>query len=275
MNATKGYYSLVQFYPDLSRLEAANVGVILHVPERGFIRARMASGNDRVRRFFSGQDIGELEHINFIKQALANRLEVERHLFKTPEDLQRFAEQQANDLLVTRPRFVKVTDPEQALESLFVELVGGRGQRPERDEVEPIRHLLKRTFQKEKLEPLLRRNVTVRIPAFHTELTIPFAFDNGACNLIQPYRFAHATPGGIRSAACQLAVQGSSLHREPDPKLGQLQLLIVGAFRKQAVEEEGVVRDILNETGVKLFTWQRIAELTHKIRTTGKPVTAQ
>jgi len=147
MNATKGYYSLVQFYPDLSRLEAANVGVILHVPERGFIRARMASGNDRVRRFFSGQDIGELEHINFIKQALANRLEVERHLFKTPEDLQRFAEQQANDLLVTRPRFVKVTDPEQALESLFVELVGGRGQRPERDEVEPIRRLLKRTFQ--------------------------------------------------------------------------------------------------------------------------------
>ena len=82
-------------------------------------------------------------------------------------------------------------------------------------------------------------------------------------------------PGERLRAACQLAVQGSSLHREPDPKLGQLQLLIVGAFRKQAVEEEGVVRDILNETGVKLFTWQRIAELTHKIRTTGKPVTAQ
>jgi hypothetical protein len=93
--------------------------------------------------------------------------------------------------------------------------------------------------------------------------------------LIQPYRFGHSTPTGIRSAACQLAVQGSSLHREPDAKLGHLQLLVVGAFRKQAQEEEGVVRDILNETGVKLFTWQRIAELTEKIRTTGKPVPPQ
>lgn len=272
MNATKGYFSLVQFCPDLSRLEAANVGVILQVPDRGFIRAQMASGNDRVRRFFSGQELGGLEHINIMKQALANRLEVEQDQFKSPDDLRRFAEQQANKLVVTPPRFVKVFNPEQDLENLFNELVGGRGQRRERDEVEPVRRLLIRAFEKEKLGPLLRRNVTVRIPAFHTELTVPFAFDNGACNLIQPFRFSHATPSGIRNAACQLAVQGISLHRQPDEKLGQMQLLIVGAFRKEAQEEEGVVRDILDETGVKLFTWQRIAELTERIRTTGKPV---
>jgi len=272
MNATKGYYSLVQFCPDLSRLETANVGVILQVPERGFIRAQMASGNDRVRRFFSGQDLGGLEHINIMKQALANRLEVEQDQFKTPEDLRRFAEQQANKLVVTPPRFVKVFNPEQDLENLFNELVGGRGQRRERDDVEPVRRLLIRTFEKEKLSPFLRRNVIVRIPAFHTELTIPFAFDNGACNLIQPFRFSYATATGIRSAACQLAVEGSSLHRQPDEKLGQMQLLVVGAFRKEAQEEEGAVRDILQETGVKLFTWQRIGELTETIRTTGKPV---
>ena len=272
MNATKGYFSLVQFCPDLSRLEAANVGIILQVPERGFIRAQMASGNDRVRRFFSGQDLGGLEHINIMKQALANRLEVEQDQFKTPEDLRRFAEQQANKLVVTPPRFVKVFNPEQDLENLFNELVGGRGQRPERDEVKPVLRLLARTFEKAKLGPFLRRNVTVRIPAFHTELTIPFAFDNGACNLIQPFRFSHATPTGIRNAACQLAVQGISLHHQPDEKLGQMQLLIVGAFRKEAQEQEGAVRDILDETGVTLFTWQRIAELTEKIRTTGKPV---
>ena len=275
MNASKGYYSLVQFCPDLSRLEAANVGVILQVPERGFLRARMARGNDRVRRFFSGQDIGELEHINFMKQALANRLEIERHLFNTPEDLQRFAEQQANDLLVTRPRFVKVTDPDQELASLFDELVGGRAQRSERDDVEPVQRLLKRMFEKEKLQPLMRCNVTVRIPAFHSDLTVPFAFDNGACNLIQPYRFGHATAGGIRSAACQLAVQGSSMHREPDAKLGRLRLLVVGAFPKQAGEEESVVRDILSETGVDLFTWQRVGALIEKIRATAKPVPAR
>ena len=79
----------------------------------------------------------------------------------------------------------------------------------------------------------------------------------------------------VRSAATPVGGAGKLPPPRADPKLGQLQLLIVGAFRKQAVEEEGVVRDILNETGVKLFTLARIAELTHKIRTTGKPVTAQ
>ncbi len=107
------------------------------------------------------------------------------------------------------------------------------------------------------------------------ELTVPFAFYNGACNLIQPARFNQSTPGGIRCAACQLAVEGSSLHKHPDKKLGEMQLLVVGAFRKQAHEEETGVRDILRETGVTLYSWQRIGELTEKIRKTGKPAPEQ
>lgn len=274
MNATKGFFSLVQFCPDLSRLEAANVGVILLAPHHGFIKARMATGNDRVRRFF-GPDARGLESINFMKQALATRIEVERDQLKSVEDLQRFAEQQANKLAVTPPRFVKVFNPEQDLENLFNELIGGRGQRQPADEVEPVRRLLSRAIKKEKLDDFVRRNVTVRIPAFHTELTVPFAFYNGACNLIQPARFNQSTPAGIRSAACQLAVEGSSLHRQPDEKLGQMQLLVVGAFRKQAHEEESIVRDILRETGVSLYSWQRIGELTERIRKTGKPAPKQ
>ena len=70
-------------------------------------------------------------------------------------------------------------------------------------------------------------------------------------------------------------MEGSSLHRQPDEKLGQMQLLVVGAFRKQAHEEESVVRDILRETGVSLYSWQRIGELTEKIRKTGKPAPKQ
>ena len=40
MNATKGYFSLVQYCPDLARQEAANVGVVLFCPDLQFIRAR-------------------------------------------------------------------------------------------------------------------------------------------------------------------------------------------------------------------------------------------
>ena len=38
MKPSKGYYSLIQYCPDLGRLEAANVGVLLFCPERGFLK---------------------------------------------------------------------------------------------------------------------------------------------------------------------------------------------------------------------------------------------
>ena len=54
MNAHRGYYSLIQYCPDLSRLEAVNVGVVLFCPEPRFIEARTSAGNDKPRRLFGG-----------------------------------------------------------------------------------------------------------------------------------------------------------------------------------------------------------------------------
>lgn len=53
MKTYKGYYSLIQFCPDLSRHEMANVGVLLFVPDRKFISARTNTNNERVRVFWS------------------------------------------------------------------------------------------------------------------------------------------------------------------------------------------------------------------------------
>jgi len=39
MDARKGYYTLIQFRPDASRLEAVNMGILLFCPETGFIAA--------------------------------------------------------------------------------------------------------------------------------------------------------------------------------------------------------------------------------------------
>jgi len=40
MSLTKGYYSIIQYCPDPSRLEAVNIGVALFCPELRFLRAR-------------------------------------------------------------------------------------------------------------------------------------------------------------------------------------------------------------------------------------------
>ena len=81
METSKGYYSLIQYCPDLARLEAANIGVILFCPERGFLRAKTAQGNDRIRRFFGSQD-NDWTQINAVKNAIINRLEVTGKDFK-------------------------------------------------------------------------------------------------------------------------------------------------------------------------------------------------
>jgi len=49
---SKGYFSLVQYCPDVARQEAVNVGVVLLCPEQKFIGVKITPGNQRIRRFF-------------------------------------------------------------------------------------------------------------------------------------------------------------------------------------------------------------------------------
>ena len=122
MRAQKGYYSVVQYCPDSSRLEVANLGVLLFVPEKRFVQARFSGGNDRVRRFFGKRD---LDFINHQKHALETRLTKDSDRFKTLSDLENFIAKRANEVVLTPPRSVKVTVAEEELKSLCERLVGG------------------------------------------------------------------------------------------------------------------------------------------------------
>jgi hypothetical protein len=83
----KGSYSVIQYCPDLSRLEAASVGVLLFCPEAKFIAARTSAGNDRVGRFFGSESLDPF-FLNSAKRSIENRLRVDRDRFQTLEDLQ-------------------------------------------------------------------------------------------------------------------------------------------------------------------------------------------
>ena len=64
----KGYYSILQFVPDLERSEGANIGVVLFCPEKHFLKVQTATGNDRVRRFFGPEDNIDLDLDRFDKE---------------------------------------------------------------------------------------------------------------------------------------------------------------------------------------------------------------
>jgi Protein of unknown function (DUF3037) len=273
MESSKGYYSLIQYCPDLARLEAANIGVILFCPELKFIRAKVAQGNDRIRRFFGSQD-DDWTQINAVKNTIVNRLEVTGKEFKSLDDLTNFIATRANEVQVTAPRPMKVSEPETDLDELFEDLVGGRSKQPLKYSALPVEKALERTFREKGVDEFIRRDVTVTVPAFHKSLTVPFGFQNGRFNLIQPVRFQQITELRILDTACRHAVEGRSLYEHPDEKLGQLKLIVVGSFVPESSEYKDLVNDILKENKVDLHSIDEVQKLVDEIRTTGKVLPA-
>jgi hypothetical protein len=273
MNATKGYYSLVQYCPDLARQEAANVGIVLFCPERGFIKARMASANHRVRRFF-GEEADGYRHLNAMKESLAGRLEVEAGDFRSLDDLTRFVETRANKIQLSRPKPVKVFDPERDLAALYEELVvePARLVSPKADL--PLRERLDAVLGEARMQPYLRRNLQVEVPALKRPLEVPYGFQNGRLNLIQPVPFTQKFNAQITRAACVHAVEGRSIFKHPHPQFGEMQLLVVADFETTAADARSTVADIFAESDVRLLTPDQLPSLAQEITAHGRLVPA-
>ena len=269
MNATKGYYSLVQYCPDIARAESANVGVVLFCPDQGFIQAKMVETNHRTRRFF-GEEADNYQHLNAMKDALATRLEVEKAEFGRLEDLQLFVETRANKIILTPPKPVKVFDPQTDLAALFKELV----EEPERQltarAMLPLRKRLDAVLMDQALKPFLRTDLKVQIPTMKKTLDVPYGFQNGRFNLICPVEFTQNSESRIKNAACIHAVEGLSLFHHPDAQLGAMQLVVVAEFVNATPDTATTVRNIFAESKVLMFTPDALGDLRTEILNCGK-----
>ncbi len=225
MNASKGYYCVIQFCPDPSRAEAANIGVLLFCPERRFISARTAGRNTRVRQFF-GPDSFDRQQLDAAKRAIEERLQVERDQFRSLDDLERFIDTRANEIIITPPRLIRVVDPERELADLFDELVGGPARRePRQPEIPELDQALR--------APRLRARILfdqrVEVPVLGRAINVPYAYRNGRLNLVKPQNFsAEERPATL--AAIRLAVEGDLLQRYPEPSGTERRLIVVSAF---------------------------------------------
>ena len=264
----KGYYSLIQYCPDLGRMEAANIGVLLFCPEQRFLKAVTAGSNSRIRQFF-GSEGHDWIRINAFKKGLEDRLVRESGSIEKLEDLQRFIDQRANLLQITSPRPMRVGDPEEELNQLFRELLG---ETAHREPSKAFRRLLGERLAKAGLDKKIRRDITVSVPVLGKEVEIPFGFQNGRFNLISPVKFEAVDPEQSLSTACKYAVEGRSLYDTPNAKLGELQLVIVGRFRAKDNESPARVERILQDHHVKLFRDSEVPRLIDEIRRTGKDI---
>jgi hypothetical protein len=187
MNPVKGYYSLIQFCPDASRLETVNVGVILLCPERGFLDARTCRANSRVRQAF-GRKV-DAKALDLAKRAMESRVRGAREDVRSREDLAEFARLQANALMITAPRPMRVVDPEADLEALYNELVGGEPQKRERRSEPEVKTRLDEIFQRPSLKDRIVVKPQVTVPVLDRRFPVPYAYQNGAFNLVRPEVF--------------------------------------------------------------------------------------
>jgi len=125
-SARRGYYSIIQYCPDLSRMEAANIGVVLFCPEPCFLGTRTSPDDQRIRRFFGAEGV-DWDHVEFAKQAILSRLSDPAE-FRTIRDLEHFAATRANEIQMTAPRPCKVFEPEAELDQLYEQLVAQRAE---------------------------------------------------------------------------------------------------------------------------------------------------
>jgi hypothetical protein len=269
MNSAKGYYSIVQYCPDLSRFEAANVGVLLFCPERAYLKAVTVKNNSRIIRFF-GSAGHDWKRINAFKRGLVDRLQKEAADIKSIDDLKQFIAMRAGLLQITTPRSMRIVDPDKDLKDLYEQVIGepiktSRGK--------SLRRYIGDRLSSAGLEKKVARNVPVNVPVLEKQIEFPYGFRNGRFNLINPVRFLAADPEQSVNTACKYAVEGQSLFEHSDPKLGELQLVIVGQFRPKDRESPKRVRRVFEEYNVKLYRTEEIPELIDEIRQTGKELT--
>lgn len=246
MHAHRGYYSLIQFCPNPSRLEAVNVGVVLFCPELGFLSARTCGDNRRARKIIAREQFDE-HALNAAKHAIANRFVADRSAFRSIEDLQAFVERRANALQLTTPRPVKVFDPPRDLDSLFDELVGGVALRVSTKRVPAVPEL-EALFQRLQREGRAQLNVSLTVPVLGSQLRVPYTYQNGVLNLVKPERFPEDRGKALRIAG-QLALHGDLLRRHQE-QLGQpAELIVVASYPECADLGDAPERiaDVLSE----------------------------
>ena len=130
--AVQGYYCLIQYSPDPARLESINQGVLLFCPEPRFLKCRTSSSTRRLEKAF-GRGSFDPQQVRFAVQSLVDRLEVESARFETVDDLRKFIDTRAGQIVLSQPRPASITSPDGYLEALFGELVGGGAARENSD----------------------------------------------------------------------------------------------------------------------------------------------
>lgn len=224
MPQTRALYSVVQYVPDASRAEAANVGVVLYVPSRRWLEVRLSQSLERVRQFFKPHR-HERKRIEMAMESLRQRLLLARGEFTEENDLALMAASRADAVRLSVPRVVMVEDLAADLESLYAELVGDREAALAAAVAgTSLPPRVAEVFGRLEAQHRLWRPGSITLPTTGRPFEVPIAFENGRVNYVRPESLA---PGGrLDEKMMKLGFSGQLIYGHPiDNKEGKLVVL--------------------------------------------------
>ncbi len=225
MTAEKGYYSLIQFCPDVSRLESVNLGVILFCPGSGFLRAMTSKSTRRAEKLVGRGELARAA-LASAREAIEKRLSVDRESFRTLEDLQRFVDTRGNSLQLTPPRPLKVSAPDEELKRLFHQLVDGKVGNNSEPTKRPAFPSLQTLFTRLSSEGRARLDYETSLPVLGQHFAVPYAYQNGVLNLVQPHLFERNSA----RASLDLAIRGDLIKKHGVNDHQESRLIVISKF---------------------------------------------
>jgi hypothetical protein len=113
---------------------------------------------------------------------------------------------------------------------------------------------------------VLQRNVVVYPPSLPKPIRVPFAYQNGKLNLIDPMRLEGLPSSKVFERVSVSAVEGSILSDYRDPKYGKVRLVVVAKFAPEQKQEQETAVKVFKQHNVAMFTFEALGPLFSEIR---------
>lgn len=261
---SQGFFSLIQYCPDASRAEAANVGLVIFQAEPAATVVRVVDDVVPAMKRLGRKE--DAETMRAVVQSMRNR--IEREGFRSLDELEKFVRTRANQIHLTMPRPMRIERIDQDFDEMFAELVSAPGLAAAEGAMKPP-SLLTQTFAA--LSQRLPNRVLIR-PELHVYglgilIRPDYAYKNGCWNVVQEMPRPR-DDDRLRSAAFALSKEGELVGRLEE---GEGRLIVVSsqtASSAKAVERENVFGEMLSKLGHAEFVPSaKLAEFAQRVET--------
>ena len=113
---------------------------------------------------------------------------------------------------------------------------------------------------------MLSRDVSVHPPSLPKPIRVPYAFQNGHFNLIEPLQFEGQSLASVFNKASIHAVEGEFLSEYNDPDKGSLRLIVVANFGPGQEKERSTASAVFEKHRIPMHTFASLDPLIEEIR---------